>query len=66
MESEKAKIERLKIKNNFLLMEISSLMEIPETIQTQKRIQGNFEEIEINNAIISDLEKNIQKNNQKI
>lgn len=61
MESEKAKIERLKIKNNFLLIEISSLMEIPETIQTQKRIQGNFEEIEINNAIISDLEKKYSK-----
>lgn len=57
MESEKAKIERLKIRNNFLLLETSSLMEIPETIETQKRIQGNFEEIEINNTIISGLEK---------
>lgn len=38
-------------------METSSLMEIPETIENQKRIQGNFEEIEINNTIISDLEK---------
>jgi hypothetical protein len=63
MESEKAKIERLKIRNNFLLMEISSLMEIPETTENQKRIQGNFEEIEINNALISDLENKIQNNN---
>jgi hypothetical protein len=64
MESERSKIEKLKIRNNFLLMETSSLMEKPETIENQKRIEGNFEEIKINNAIISDLEKKIiQENN---
>ncbi|UUW08394.1 hypothetical protein NLG42_20070 [Flavobacterium plurextorum] len=57
MESERSKIEKLKVRNNFLLMETSSLMEKPETIENQKRIEGNFEEIKINNAIISDLEK---------
>jgi hypothetical protein len=65
MENEKAKkqITNLKNRNNFLTNEISSLIKMQETNETAKRIQGNFEEIEINNALISDLENKIQNNN---
>lgn len=36
MESERSKIEKLKVRNNFLLMETFSLMKKPETIENQK------------------------------
>lgn len=59
MESQDSKqqIENLKNGNKILTVEISQLYTGNQTVKEQKTIEGNFEEIEKNNQIISELEK---------
>jgi hypothetical protein len=48
-------IQRLENRNNILLNEIAQLNDDRQTAQEQRKIAGNFEEIEINNLEISRL-----------
>jgi hypothetical protein len=59
MENQKNKkeIEILENKNRSLINEISQLNTGRQTEKEQKRINGNFEEIEKNNQIIIELKK---------
>ena len=54
-------IQRLENRNKILLNEIAQLNNDRQTAQEQRKIAGNFEEIEINNLEISRLR--IQLNN---
>ncbi len=51
-------IEQLIARNNFLTNEIATLNGQKQSEEIQKRIQGNFEEIEKNNEIIKMLKSN--------
>lgn len=52
-------IELLENKNRFLTNEISQLNNGNQTKEDQKRIDGNFEEIKINELLINQLKRNI-------
>lgn len=53
----KQRIEKLKNRNRFLNNEIAQLYTGKQSVKEQKTIEGNFEEIEKNKQIISELEK---------
>ncbi len=53
----KKEIEKLETKNNLLVIEINTLETRNKTIEDQKRIDGNFEEITYNNNLIIELKK---------
>jgi cell division protein FtsB len=50
-------IQRLEVRNRDLVNEIARLNTGRQTVEEQNRIDGNFEEIEKNKIIISNLEK---------
>lgn len=54
-ENTKQEIEKLENRNRFLTIEISQLNTGYQTNEEQKRITGNFEEIEKNKQIIEEL-----------
>ena len=58
-ESIKQKIEKLETRNRFLTNEISQLNTGHQTDAEQKRIDGNFEEIEKNKQIIIELKQQL-------
>lgn len=52
-------IEKLESKNRLLTNEISQLNTGQQTVVEQKRIDGNFEEININNLLIKNLKNKL-------